>query len=29
MRHNLTLVAIPYWDEGYVDYDYIMQAAGY
>jgi hypothetical protein len=28
-QHNITLVAIPYWDEGRVDYDYIMHAAGY
>jgi hypothetical protein len=28
-RHNLTLVTIPYWDEGCVNYDYIMRAAGY
>ena len=28
-KHNITLVAIPYWDEGRVDYDYIMKAAGY
>lgn len=29
MKHGITLIAIPYWDEGYVDYDYIMKAAGY
>ena len=28
-KHNLTLVLIPYWDEGRIDYDYIMTAAGY
>ena len=28
-KHNITLVAIPYWDEGRVDYDYIMKSAGY
>lgn len=28
-KHNITLIAIPYWDEGRVDYDYIMRAAGY
>ena len=28
-KHDLTLVAIPYWDEARVDYDYIMMAAGY
>lgn len=28
-KHGLTLIAIPYWDEGIVDYDYIMRAAGY
>lgn len=28
-KHNITLVVIPYWDEGQVDYDYIMRAAGY
>lgn len=27
--HNLTLVIIPYWDEGKVNYDYIMRHAGY
>ena len=27
--HNLTLVIIPYQDEGILDYDYIMKAAGY
>lgn len=29
LKHNLTLVAIPYWDEGRLDYDYIMKSAGY
>lgn len=29
LKHNLTLVAIPYWDEGKLDYDYIMKSAGY
>ena len=28
-KHDLTLVLIPYWDEGRIDYDYIMKAAGY
>lgn len=28
-KHNIKLIAIPYWDEGRVDYDYIMTAAGY
>ena len=28
-KHNITLVAIPYWDEGRMNYDYIMKAAGY
>ena len=28
-KHNLILIAIPYWDESRVDYDYIMRAAGY
>ncbi len=28
-KHNITLIAIPYWDESRVDYDYIMRAAGY
>ena len=28
-KHDLTLVAIPYWDEARIDYDYIMTAAGY
>lgn len=29
MKNGITLVAIPYWDEGRMDYDYIMRAAGY
>ena len=29
MEHGLTLIAIPYWDENIMDYDYIMKAAGY
>lgn len=28
-KHGITLVAVPYWDEGRMDYDYLMQAAGY
>ncbi len=28
-NHKITLVIIPYWDEGRVNYDYIMRAAGY
>jgi len=28
-KHNITLVTIPYRDEGIMDYDYIMKAAGY
>lgn len=28
-KHNITLIAIPYWDEGRINYDYIMKAAGY
>ena len=27
--HNITLVIIPYWDEARVNYDYILEAAGY
>ena len=27
--HGYTLIAIPYWDEHIMDYDYIMKAAGY
>ena len=29
LTHGYTLIAIPYWDEGIMDYDYIMKAAGY
>ena len=28
-KHNINLVLIPYWDEGKINYDYIMKAAGY
>ena len=28
-KHGIPLIAIPYWDEGRLDYDYIMRAAGY
>ena len=28
-KHGITLIEIPYWDEGRVDYDYIMKSAGY
>ena len=28
-KHGILLIAIPYWDEGKIDYDYIMRAAGY
>ena len=28
-KHDLRLIAIPYWDEGRISYDYIMKAAGY
>ena len=28
-EHGYTLIAIPYWDEGAMDSDYIMRAAGY
>jgi hypothetical protein len=28
-KHGIPLVIIPYWDEGRIDYDYIMSAAGY
>lgn len=28
-KHGLNLIAIPYWDEGRITYDYIMRAAGY
>lgn len=29
LKHNIKLVAIPYYDEHKVNYDYIMRAAGY
>ena len=29
LAHGYTLIAIPYWDEAILDYDYIMKAAGY
>lgn len=28
-KRGIPLIAIPYWDEGRLDYDYIMRAAGY
>lgn len=28
-RHRIPLLLIPYWDEGRLDYDYIMTLAGY
>ena len=28
-NNNIKLVRIPYYDEGIIDYDYIMRAAGY
>ncbi len=28
-RHRIPLLLIPYWDEGRIDYDYIMTLAGY
>ena len=28
-KHNIPLVLIPYYDEGRVNYDYIMKLAGY
>ena len=28
-KHNINLIAIPYWDEEKITYDYIMTAAGY
>lgn len=28
-KHGITLIEIPYWDEGCITYDYIMKAAGY
>lgn len=27
--HDITLVIIPYWEEGRINYDYILKAAGY
>lgn len=27
--HNITLIAIPYWEEERINFDYIMRAAGY
>ena len=29
LEHNLRLIAIPYYDENKLSYDYIMKAAGY
>lgn len=29
LQHGYTLVTIPYWEEQFVNYDYIMKAAGY
>ena len=29
LRNDIKLVAIPYWDEAIINYDYIMKAAGY
>lgn len=29
LTHGYTLVAIPYWEESFIDYDYIFRAAGY
>ena len=28
-KHCIPLLLIPYWDEGRIDYDYIMTLAGY
>lgn len=28
-KHGITLIAIPYWHEHIINYDYIMKAAGY
>ena len=28
-KHDYNLILIPYWDEGKIDYDYIMKRAGY
>lgn len=27
--NNITLIEIPYWDEQFINYDYIMKKAGY
>ncbi len=29
VKNGIRLVIIPYWDEGRINYDYIMRAAGY
>ena len=29
LEHNYKLITIPYWDEARVNYDYILEAAGY
>lgn len=29
LEHDITLVSIPYYDEGKITYEYIMRAAGY
>nr|DAO45011.1 MAG TPA: hypothetical protein [Caudoviricetes sp.] len=29
MEHGITLVEIPYSDEAFINYNYIMQKAGY
>lgn len=28
-KHRYTLVEVPFWDEGILDYDYLMRNAGY
>lgn len=28
-KHNIKLVLIPYWDQQIINYDYIMELAGY
>ena len=28
-EHGYTLVAVPYWEENLLNYDYLMKAAGY
>jgi hypothetical protein len=28
-KHGIPLIAIPYWEEGRITYDYIMTLAGY